>query len=451
MAIASNSLRRHSRVIALVRALCLAGLLLRASSGAAETEPAAAETEQGPAAPQRRFSIHAAWPDGITYEFRRVTPSLTKARPLSYFEDVYLQGRVGARLDVDAAVFAADASLSDFRDDVRVRRARFYLLGDFRFGLRLAYKFEFSVEGRQVLLNDFYLRWKPRRWVDSVDLGYFTPPMGLENAASSRSLTFMEMGSPGQALAPGYRSGIAVAGHREPWRTAWKAGFFSTGQEQLSGDASKTSAQFIGRVASVPWRESAEAGAAFVHLGLSTSYAFSGNNSIRYRARPESFIAPYVVDTGATEAGSAFQYALEGALADGPLLISSEVLRSHVAVAQGRDADLGGAYGMVSWILTGEPHPYDTNTGLFQRLRPRRPFSFGGGGWGAVEIGQRLSWLDLSDGSVRGGKMLSLTSGITWHLNAQLRLSANYVFAHVTGGPQSGDVSIFQARVEIGI
>ena len=284
-----------------------------------------------------------------------------------------------------------------------------------------------------------------------MDLGYFTPPMGLENVASSRSLTFMEMGSPGQALAPGYRSGIAVAGHREPWRTAWKAGFFSTGQEQLSGDASKTSAQFIGRVASVPWRESAEAGAAFVHLGLSTSYAFSGNNSIRYRARPESFIAPYVVDTGATEAGSAFQYALEGAWADGPLLISSEVLRSHVAVAQGRDADLGGAYGMVSWILTGEPHPYDTNVGLFQRLRPRRPFSFGGGGWGAVEIGQRLSWLDLSDGSVRGGKMLSLTSGITWHLNAQLRLSANYVFAHVTGGPQSGDVSIFQARVEIGI
>ena len=155
MAIVSKPLRRHSRVIALVRALCLAGLLLRASSGAAETEPDTAETEQSQAAPQRRFSIHAAWPDGITYEFRRVTPSPTKARPLSYFEDVYLLGRVGARLDIDAAVFAADASLSDFRDDVRVRRARFYLLGDFRFGLRLAYKFEFSVEGPAGLAERF--------------------------------------------------------------------------------------------------------------------------------------------------------------------------------------------------------------------------------------------------------------------------------------------------------
>jgi phosphate-selective porin len=450
MAIASNPPRRHSRVIALARALYLAGLLLRASSGTAETQPDVTQAKQAHTAPQRRFSIHAAWPEGITYEFRKATPALKNAGPLSPFEDVYLLGRVGARLDIDAAAFAADASLSDFRDGAKVRRARFYLLGDFRFGLQLAYKLQFSVEGRRALLNDFYLRWKPRRWVDSVDLGYFRPPMGLENVASSRSRTLMEMGSPEQALAPGYRSGIAVAGHWEPWRTAWKAGFFSVGQEQLTGDASRTSTQFVGRVAWVPWRESAEPGAAFFHLGLSMSDAFSGN-TIRYRARPESFIAPYVVDTGAMGAGNAFQYGLEGAWADGPLLISSEVLRSHVAVAQGRDADLGGAYGLLSWVLTGEPHPYDANRGLFQRLQPRRPFSFCGGGWGALEIGQRLSWIDLSDGSAHGGEMLSLTSGVTWHLNAQLRLFANYVFAHVTGGPQTGDVNVFQARIEIGI
>jgi hypothetical protein len=47
--------------------------------------------------------------------------------------------------------------------------------------------------------------------------------------------------------------------------------------------------------------------------------------------------------------------------------------------------------------------------------------------------------------------MLSLTTGLTWHLNMELKVFANYVFAHVTDGPQNGNASIFQARIEIGI
>jgi hypothetical protein len=44
-----------------------------------------------------------------------------------------------------------------------------------------------------------------------------------------------------------------------------------------------------------------------------------------------------------------------------------------------------------------------------------------------------------------------VTSGITWHVNAELRLFANYVFAHIDKAPEEGDVSTFQARIEIGI
>jgi phosphate-selective porin OprO/OprP len=105
----------------------------------------------------------------------------------------------------------------------------------------------------------------------------------------------------------------------------------------------------------------------------------------------------------------------------------------------------------VSWVVTGETHPYDTTTGLFQRLVPARPFSLAQRAWGALEVGQRLSFVDLSNGLARGGELLTLSSGITWHLNAELRLFANYVFAHVTSTPERGDASIFQARIEIGI
>ncbi len=372
-------------------------------------------------------------------------------QPLSYFQDVYLLGRIGARLDVDATAFAADDSLPDFQNDARIRRAKFYLLGAFRLGLPIAYKFEFAFEGRQLFLNDFFVRWKPPRWVDSVDFGYLTPPMGLENVVSSRSLTFMEVAAPVQALAPGFRSGIAFEGHHDAWRIAWQFGFYSAGQKQISGDASDPSAQFVGRFVWLPWRETAAADSALLHIGCSASYVFSGGNTIQYRAKPESFIAPFVVDTGETNASSAAQAGLEGAWSEGPLLISGEFLSSSVDASAGRQLHFYGMYGLASWMLTGEYHPYDTKTGLFTRLKPLRPFSFRNRQWGAFEVGERVSWLDLNDIDVHGGKMLTLTTGLTWYLNTELKFFANYIYSHITDGAEQGDVSIFQVRLEVGI
>lgn len=430
----------------MLHTLSFCGLLLAVAVPVADAQSVAEP-------PPHRWHVDVGWPSGITYEFGARQRWLEEAGTLSAFEHLRLAGRIGVRLDLDAAAFDADRSLGDDYDDgVAVRRARFYLLGDLRFGIPVGYKFEFSIERSRVFLNDFYLRFTPARWVDTVDVGYLTPPMGLENVISSRSLTFMEIAAPIQALAPGFRSGVAAAGHSEPWRLAWEGGIYSAGQKQISGDASSTSAQLVGRLAWVPWREAAGVGPALVHLGLSAGYVVSGENRIRYRARPESFIAPFAVDTGDIDAESAVQVGLEAAWADGPLLLQAEGIQSSVASVDGADHSFQGAYGLVAWMLTGEDHPYDATTGMFTRVLPRAPVTFAPGtGWGAWEIGQRVSWLDLSDGDVRGGTMLTVTSGVTWHLNAQLRLAANYVFAHVANHPEKGDVSIFQMRVEIGI
>ena len=157
-----------TRPLGVVRILCAVILMYTAAT--------ADEVATEPPSQRSRIRVHAGWPEGITYEVRQKTPEFSHLGPLTYFEEVFLLGRIGIRLDVDAAAFAADAGLSDFDNDVSVRRARFYLLGDFQLGIPLAYKFEVSIEGSNVYLNDFYLRWKPSRWVDSVDFGYLTPP-----------------------------------------------------------------------------------------------------------------------------------------------------------------------------------------------------------------------------------------------------------------------------------
>lgn len=422
---------------------------------AAATPPASAEELEAPPAPPASpytFHLEAGWPRGINYEIGyRTAADVDPEAPFTLGE-VRLRGRVGLRLDVDGAAFVAADSLPPFDDGVEVRRARFYLAGDSRLGVPLQYRFEFSVQGSSVFLNDFYVRWRPPCVADRIDIGYLQPPMGLESVESSRSLTFMEMAAPEQALAPGYRSGITVGGHSPPWRTAWALGVYSAGQEQITGDASETVLQTVGRVAARPWLEAGTGvGDRFVHLGLSGSFVLTGRNRIRYRARPESFIAPFVVDTGDIDADRAFQYGLEGAWVSGPWTVQSELLHSTVSSSDWSPTDFLGAYGLMSWVLTGEQRPYDPAIGIFERIVPRQPFDLFGPGWGAVEIGQRISWIELSAGNVRGGDMLSLTSGVTWHLGSELKLAFNYVFAQVTENPEPGNAHIFQTRIEIGI
>jgi hypothetical protein len=122
--------------------LWLGALLLRAAASAADTGDEAASNS-----PTSALRFRVGWPEGITYEMRKVSPELDEVGPLTYFTDVYLRGRVGLRLDVDAAVFAGVDRASEFDDDIAVRRARFYLLGDFRLGLPVSYKSRYRSKG----------------------------------------------------------------------------------------------------------------------------------------------------------------------------------------------------------------------------------------------------------------------------------------------------------------
>lgn len=394
-----------------------------------------------------RWRLGVGWPEGFTYEVGRrswmAEELFDVPRP---FEDAALVGRVGARLDVDATAFIAPQSLGDFQNQVQVRRARFYTKGYFRFDVRTDYHFQFSVEGGDFFLQQAELRWHPDRWgIADVVVGHTTPPMGLDNIESSRAIPFMEMGSPLLALAPSYRTGVRLSGASERWRLAWNAGLFSAGQTQATGDASKAALQPIGRVA---WRSAAPDAPSLVHLGLSASFLFSGQDSIQYRSRPESFAAPYVVDTGRIDASDAIQYGLEAAWRHGSRLVQAELLQSFVRGAGMDDVGFWGGYAFANWILTGERRPYDAASGIFGRIVPRQDFRPCAPGWGAVGVSQRVSYLDLTSGQVRGGKMLSATSAVSWYWNAHVRVMFNYVFADVTDGPQEGAANIFESRFE---
>lgn len=441
------SLRRAGpRRLAGLRAGWLVGAaftaLLVAHRAAGESQPPDGKASEPPTT-----YFHLGWDQGPTYELGQRFPVLRSVDPTGVIQDVRLRGRIGGKLELDGGYLAGTAISGDGWKG-KVRSARLLTTGDFRYGLDTEYKFEFAVEGSSVLLNDFYLLWRLPRWADTVKVGYFDPPIGLDVLSGSSARPLIEPASPGAALAPGNRSGVEVAGHFDHPSLAWALSLSSVGQTQPLGSSSSTQLRATGRLVWRPWLDEKGPRPSLLHLGISVGYEFAGSGSLKYRAEPESFLAPYLLDTGKIS-GNAATLGAEAAWRRGPLTIQGELLETFVNGGDVGTLVFSGVYAQASWVLTGESRPYDARRGQFLRIEPARPFAPLEGRWGALVLSERVSWLNLSDGPVRGGRMLTVSLGPEWILNRWVRVLAGYVFASTGGRPGAGNAQIAQARLEL--
>jgi len=185
-----------------------------------------------------------------------------------------------------------------------------------------------------------------------------------------------------------------------------------------------------------------------IHLGASGYWREPGttppttaesiNSQLRFRAQPEvTADATRLVDTGILTRVENYTYlGLEAAGVYGPFSIQGEYAKAWVDQIPGRvGLNFYGAYVMASFFITGESRVYDSRTGVFTRLSPKRPFGKNGGA-GAFEIAARWSKLDLDShvnelgaGGVRGGVLTDYTLAVNWYLNPYLRVMVNYIHA----------------------
>ena len=419
----------------------VAAALLLVSSSHARGEATTDVAER----PARRASIDFGWDAAPTYDFRWRSV-LRDLVPKVHAPDARLRGRVGGSLYLDGGYLDFQCCEdSGFRG--AVRRARLFTRGELDYGITTEYKFEFAFEGRQLYLNDFHLRWRPSRFVDSIKIGYIDPSYSLGSIASSSARPLLETASPVSAFAPGYRSGIEIAKRYEHPDLSWSMDLTSVGQQQNEGDASNSTLRFDGRIVWRPLRDDDAPDPTLMHVGFDLQQEIAGSGEIRYRARPESFLSPYLVDTGQIE-GNATSFDFEFAWRRGPLTVESEWFHSIVGPDDGEELYFSGIYAQAVWVLTGETRPYDLGSSVFGRIVPARPFDPRAGTWGAFEVSGRTSWLDLSDESVRGGRMFSVSGGVVWTWNGFVRVLADYVFANVAASPDANRVHIVQARFE---
>lgn len=374
-----------------------------------------------------------------------------------HLEETRMAGKLGAKFAMDAAAYAADDNFTGFDDGVEVRRARLYAKGDCLFLVPVSYELEIGYIPGSFYIENSYLEFPnlgPLDFLGSIKGGQFGVPMGLENYGSSRDLMFMETASPVSALAPGVNAGLQVGKPVFNQRATWALGLFTDGVGVGSdfGEATKGFGRAVGRLTGLPvFRRDPDHAETqrFLHLGISGSGIYAGQDTVHYRSRPESHLAPYVVDTGNIAADGAFTLGAEAAWVQGPLCVQGELLHSWVEAKSGEAVNFGGFYASASWFLTGESRPYDRAQGVFNRVIPKRDFDFGHGGWGAWEIAGRYSFVNLNSGDIRGGRLGMLTGGVNWYLHSHVKWRFDYGFGHVSERAPAGHFNIFQTRIEV--
>lgn len=371
--------------------------------------------------------------------------------PVIHVDQVKLEGNLGGLLEVDGAAFSTTDALTAFDDGVQLRRARVVTSGDAILLVPFSYDIEIGYVPKQFNLAQAYLFFPNIRYAGSLMIGQYSPPMGLDLTTSSWDITFMEPAAPLQAIAPGTQAGIQIGNPFPGRRGTWALGVFGPGLGKSEyGTVSQGYGNLIGRLTwlalgradpSVPSQNR------FLHVGLSANIQFANSGTIRFQARPESYIAPIVIDTGNIETSGASTVGAEVAWVNGPFSAQGEFIHAFVSPNGGGSLNFGGFYGFAAWFLTGESRPYDPVGGDFARLHPRRNFSFRKGeGWGALEVAVRYSNTDLTDGAVHGGRLQMLVSGLNWYLRPQVKWMFEYGSGKVSEGASDGHIHFFQAR-----
>mgnify|MGYP000860340885 CR=1 FL=1 len=352
------------------------------------------------------------------------------------------------RIHVDAAFFDADPELEEantpFDDGVKFRRARLGLRGTVYENTEFVAEYDFA---GSTAFRSVYIGLKEVPVVGNIRAGHMIEPFGMEELCSNNYISFMERGFT-SAFTPVENTGLMVFDTAAGQRMTWALGVFKdTGA--LGDSVSNEEFAVTARLTGLPY--ATEKGREYLHLGYSTSYRGVGDTGYRARARPESSIAPFVVDTKNLDADTAYLHGLETILTLNRFSLQGEWMLSTVDLdatdkAPSSDADFTAYYLGASYFLTGEYRPYVRKDALPGRVIPNRNVTKGSLSGGAWEIAARYSAIDLNDGTVTGGEMDSVALGLNWYLNPNTRLMWNYAMSDVQ---DEGDVDTFEMRVQI--
>lgn len=351
------------------------------------------------------------------------------------------------------------------------RRARLTANGGLTENSNFFFQMDFAFPGRPTF-TDVWMEVTDLPILGNVRAGQWKQPFSLEVVSSFRYTTFPERSVLFQSFAPFRHIAIGFYDWASDERTTWAGSAYRAGQDQFGDSLNYGNTgdyAFVGRTTHLMWFENE--GTSYVHLGGAYNYvapqgfgvpgpAF-GKRTASFGTIPEYFIGQNQTTTagsaGVSQPASIIDgtpkfvntknflvnhYSLEGLellFVEGPLSIQSEANFLQATRANSTPAVFAGFYTTVGYFLTGEHRPYLKKSGAIDRVKPFHNFIKAIGddgsetyGLGAWEVAARISYIDLNDKDIHGGRMNDLTVGLNWYLNAFAKIQFNYIRSDLT-------------------
>ncbi|REK18031.1 MAG: hypothetical protein DWQ42_21095 [Planctomycetota bacterium] len=374
---------------------------------------------------------------------------------------------VGGRLEQDYLWAEVDpeleARVGRIEDIVFFRRARMHIAGTLYRSLDYYLEIE-TADVEEIVYQDVWVQLRDVPLLGHIRAGHLKPPLGMESLTSAKFLIFLERDAVHDAFLQEYDPGVVVWNHREDGSMQWAVGMVRFDPEEAGIAAGNGKYSGVARLSMVPW--STECDESLLHIGGAARYNNGGTldpttglDVVRFRARPEIRNTPRFVDTGPLEATGVTFVGGELGLKVRSLLFQGEYIHTHVhnASIAGGGPDLGSAifdgyYFLVAYLLTGEQRAYSRPNGTFARLVPADNVHPGEDRFllfqGAWELASRYSNVDLNDTGVDGGRLQTVTTGLTWYLNPNVKIMLNHIWARsvVPGSADNGESNLFGLR-----
>ena len=370
-----------------------------------------------------------------------------------------------------------DRDSASLGDGFEIRRARIGVSG------KMFNDLGFEVITNTVGSGDLIdTAWLNLGYIKSAQLrmGRFKQPFSLEQLTSSNNIDFMERSYADQ-LAPGKKLGVMLHGEPIDGLTYAVSHFQQDSRQQSEGDGFQNAARVTLNAAQL-----FEFKNSVLHLGVAgtdghyqirpttssqTSSAASSSTRgtiVGFNSENRGLSNVYRAQIGgSTLATAGFNDAdeivanvskdmtgFEAALAYGPVKLQGEMVTAsfdaiHQSAGQTVVGDVDADYFELIWNITGEKWSEAYRSGAFSGIKPTNNFR-SGGGLGAWQIGARFSTYDASDIRVSGtssreqnvDKGETLTIGVNWLLNTNVRFMLNYADTKFKGSATSPAVAV---------
>jgi phosphate-selective porin OprO/OprP len=311
----------------------------------------------------------------------------------------------------------------------------------------------------EVGFDDAYIQYVAGPY--EITFGQNAIASNLEDRTSTLNIPFNERSAMSTAFSSSKTLGLVVASSGANWNGA--VGIYGDSADNPESTNTSETIAFSARGAWVPVFSQTKEGTTLVHLGAFARYRDNAGGedvtgprgpAYRYRARPNIGWGDRFIDTGSAAFAQDQFLGAEFAAQHDAFAVSGEYGQLTAKPQSGSplagdNPSFQGGYVDFFWSPTGDSRAYKLKDGSFSRMSPRNPL--GANGLGALTLGLRYDFLDLTDGAVDGGQQKGFTLQSTWQPLAFLKFQADYSRLDIErpSSPLAGDADVITLRSQI--